>query len=432
MRSPAWLRGTFSEYVDALRQRFGDAATDVRHELFFLQAGRSPVAAGARALVALLRDAWLLLRHTGPDLKLQGERQVILLVTLAGMNGWGTLQRALPTLAASGYTPLVLKHPRLAANDVAPGLRSIQPARVTARTWLSALRIFIVTLCQNRPLLLACCLARRTLWAGSLHRTLAASRGVLLLHNDFDLMSRAAIGHGLPVICLQHGAPTDEFFPINADWYVVWGATSRQAFEANGCLPIQLVEDSLGRGAMPVEPLHPPAGIALLSQTHAQVLGKGINEALRVFADDLLQSAPAASILLHPLEGQPYKGTAALATRRPPHAVLQARATASQLIVGYCSTAMLDAALAGHWVVALQLPLAGNLAARSLLAAPLRAESVEEVLAIYQRLRNDTAFRSDIADAQAQWLRESFSTDSAGLTKLLQQIEQQPTMERVQ
>ncbi len=311
------------EYVEYMRQQFGSDAADVRHELFYLHAGRSQVAAGVRALAALLRDSWLLLRCTSAGLSAQGHKQAILLTTLAGASGWSTLQRTLPALAAAGYAPLVLLHPRLAIDDISPALPCIRPARPGLQAWRSALRVFIATLRQAQPLLLASCLARRVLWSASLRRTLAGSRGVVLLHNDFDLMSRAAIDQGLTSICVQHGIATDEFFPTQADCYLVWGDASRQVFEANGTPSAQLVEDALGRGERTEQATRAPEGIALLSQTHAQILGEGIGEALATFAHALLQIAPDARILLHPQENQPYSGAAARATRRPPHPELR-------------------------------------------------------------------------------------------------------------
>ena len=431
MKSSDWLRESFSEHVEYMRQQFGPDAADVRHELFYLHAGRSQVAAGIRALAALLRDSWLLLRRTSPGLNAQGHKQAILLTTLTGVSGWSTLQRALPALAAAGYAPLVLLHPRLAIDDISPALPCIRPARPDLQAWRSALHVFIATLRQARPLLLASCLARRALWSASLRRTLAGSRGVVLLHNDFDLMSRAAIGQGLTSICVQHGIATDEFFPTRADCYLVWGDASRQVFETNGTPSAQLVEDALRRGEGPEQAARPPEGIALLSQTHAQILGEGIGEALATFAHALLQIAPDARILLHPQEDQPYSGAAARATRRPPHPELQPRAAIPQLVVGYCSTAMLEAALAGHWVVALQLALPGNRALRQAMAAPLQAETAKQVVSLYQRLRDDPAFRQATGQAQTQWLRSHFATQTSGFAGLLQRLEQPATLEPV-
>ncbi|MDF2397874.1 hypothetical protein GWQ44_20190 [Pseudomonas sp. 3MA1] len=419
------------EYVEYMRQQFGSDAADVRHELFYLHAGRSQVAAGIRALAALLRDSWLLLRCTSAGLGAQGHKQAILLTTLAGASGWSTLQRTLPALAAAGYAPLVVLHPRLAIDDISPALPCIRPARPGLQAWRSALRVFIATLRQAQPLLLASCLARRVLWSSSLRRTLAGSRGVVLLHNDFDLMSRAAIGQGLTSICVQHGIATDEFFPTQADCYLVWGDASRQVFEANGTPSAQLVEDALGRGERTEQATRAPEGIALLSQTHARILGEGIGEALATFAHALLQIAPDARILLHPQENQPYSGAAARATRRPPHPELRPGAALPQLVVGYCSTAMLEAALAGHWVVALQLELPGNRAVRQAMAAPLQAATAMQVASLYQRLRDDPAFRQATGQAQAQWLRSHFARQTSGLAGLLQRFEQPAKLESV-
>lgn len=78
------------------------------------------MSAGVRALAALLRDCWLLLRRTSADLNAPRPKQAILLTTLAGASGWSTLKRALPTVLAAGYAPLVLLHPRLITDDVSP------------------------------------------------------------------------------------------------------------------------------------------------------------------------------------------------------------------------------------------------------------------------------------------------------------------------
>ncbi|WAH57620.1 hypothetical protein LZ023_32440 [Pseudomonas silvicola] len=423
MKSSVWLEGSYQQRFADLRRRFGEAAADVRHELFYLGAGRQPWRAGLRALVAWLRDTWQLLRQPGHRLQ-GGERPMILLATLAGVSGWGTLLRALPALAAQPRPVLVLAHPRLPRSGFPADLPVLRPSRPSPGVLWNSLRTLLRGLAQGQPLLLASCLARRCLWQGSLQRTLGACQGVLVLHNDFDLMSRASLGQGLPAICLQHGVPTDEFFPVRADWYLVWGASSRRAFVAAGCPDSALIDDSLGRAGLPVPPPQAPQGLALLSQTHAPVLGSDIKQRLWALAAELLRLAPHTRILLHPLETEPYHGVAAAACSRPPHPVLRAGGSGTQLVVGYCSTAMLEAALAGHWVVALQWPLPGNQAARAVLAAPLHADSAQQVVQLYGRLRHDAAFREQAADAQARWLQASFSEVPGGFAGWLERIAQ--------
>lgn len=413
---------SFAEYLAELRLRYGDEAADVRHELFYLAEGRAPLVAGMRAFGALLRDAWLLMRHSGQELRPGEARQAILVTTLQGASGWGTQERSLPSLAAAAYEPVILAHPRLPAASFPAHLRVVRPARPGGATLLAALRVFGGALLRRWPLLLACCLARRYLWRVSLGRTLDGSAGVLLLHNDFDLMSRAALGHGLPAICLQHGVPTDEFFPVRADWYLIWGGRSRDAFRSMGAAADRLVEDALGRYADASPVLEPPHGLSLLSQTHAQILGRHIGPALRDFADALAGLDPQARILLHPLEREPYVGDTARAIRRPPHSELRAGACPPRVVMGYCSTAMLEAAAAGHWVVGLMLPLEGNEAARAMLSPPLRAETAEQAVALYHRLQRDAVFREESAQAQARWLRASFSAETGGLVRLLHKV----------
>jgi hypothetical protein len=431
MEPSYWMKSSFVQQVIEWRQRFGEEAAAVRHELFFLAAGRARLSAGLRGFGALLRDVRLLLTSS-QSLTNSPKPQAILLTTLQGASGWATLERSLRAVAAAGYQPIVLAHPRLSSDLFPPGLSVVRPAKVDAATLAATLRVLVVNLIRSRPLVLASCLARRRLWEGSLRRTLTGSRGVLLLHNDFDMMSRSAIGLGLPAVCLQHGVPTDEFFPTNADWYLTWGGSSRSAFEAADSRSSQLIDDALGLETRASQPLIAPDGLCLLSQTHAQVLGEGIESALHDFADALLKSAPQARILLHPQEGQPYAGSLAMATRRPPHPELKPEARGSSLVMGYCSTAMLEAAFAGHWVVALQLRLDGNLPARSILAAPLRAETAYQAVALYHRLIGDADFRREAAEAQRQWLRDSFSTRPGGLQQLLQNIDVRSSGERRQ
>lgn len=415
MISPAGAHESFARYVASLRQDYGEVAADVRHELFFLAAGRNRWLASVRSCAALLRDVWYLSRGPAQG-KDAHEGNVLLLVTLAGESGWGTLARSIDQLPIGRVT--ILAHPRLAAGLFPADLPLTRPARPSVQGFWAGLRVFSSHLVLHRSLLLASCLARRVLWRSSLSRTLAGRRGPVLLHNDFDIMSCAAINQGPVTLCLQHGLPTDEFFPTRANWYVVWGARSRQAFIDAGSPEPFLVEDALGRGNTISAPLVPPSGLSLLSQTHASILGAGLAGWLRDFADALLAAEPTMRILLHPQERQPYQGSAAKASSAPPHRELRPGCE-PRLVLGCCTTALFDAALAGNWVVRLVAPLKGNEAARQVLAVPLEVQSAEQVMVLYERLCKDSVFRQRMAQAQEAWLRESFSQGKAGLSGLL-------------
>lgn len=417
MVSLAWPQERFSRFVTALQQRFGDDVADVRHELFFLLA-RGPRLAGWRGCAAFLRDAWLLLRSPSSTVEI-APTAVILVATLAGESGWGTLARALGRVPARHA--VILAHPRLRADIFPTDLPLVRPARPSWACMRGVVFTFAQAWVRYRSLLLASCLARRQLWRMSMSRTLEGCRGVRLLHNDFDLMGSAALNQGGATVCLQHGLPTDEFFPVRADWYVLWGATSHRAFIAAGCSEQRLVEDALGRDAGVPIPSAAPVGLSLLSQTHAPIFGGDLAAWLRQFAEELLELEPGLRILLHPQELQPYPGTAERVCTRPPHAEFGPGAE-PRLVMGSCTSALFDAARAGHWVVRLAAPVSGNEAALAVLDVPLVVERVEEVLSLYDRLCNDPGFRQDVAQAQMTWLRESFSQAEGGLSALLTRL----------
>lgn len=404
---------SFAAFRDALVRRHGPAGDDIRHELFFQQFRAAP---WGRAWAALARDAWLLRRPPSPSVPPPGDRPwAVLVATLAGGNGWGTLQRALPAITAAGLIPVVLAHPRLDAAAFPPHLPLLRPvlAGASALAWPFG---------AGRA---AAALTRRRLWRRAVAAVLAGRRGVLVLHNDFDMMSRASLATGWPSLCLQHGVPTDEFFPALADFQVVWGDSSAQAYQAAGTDPARLVVDALGRGeraggAASVD--GPPQGLALVSQTHAAIFGPGLPPALGRVAQALSAMAggraPLAA-LLHPGEAgrNPYAGVAA---SLPPHDWLSRHRPA--LVLAFCSTMAVDAALAGHWVAALDLGLAGNAAAHAVADPPLRVADAADALALYRRLGDDADFRQWAKACQQRWLDATFSSGRQGLLGLLRKV----------
>ncbi|MEI6559705.1 MAG: hypothetical protein WCO00_14980 [Rhodospirillaceae bacterium] len=400
----------FPAFTGDIERRFGPEAAMVRHELFFL--GRHAWPAG-RATAALWRDALMLCARTGPAVP-EADGLAVLVVTLGGSAGWDTLGRAVDPIRRAGLKPVILAHPRLGSSlfpaDL-PLCRLFRP-RVTELT---------VALAATRASMVAATIARRRLWRGCLARTLGPRRGWLVLHNDFDMMSAAAIGLGWPAISLQHGIPTDEFFPARADRHLVWGASSARAYACRGVPPETLLEDALGRSAhaFPV-PATAPAGIALLSQSHAAIFGADLGPMLARFADGLGRAAPGSEVLLHPREtsGHPYGAAPGLVLRSPPHALLGAASDRPWLVVGYCSTAMLDAGRAGHWVAGLEPGLAGNQAARSVALPPLRVGSAEEAVRLRDRLADPT-FRSGVAVSQQRWLADTFTADRGAFETML-------------
>ncbi|MFY7962471.1 MAG: hypothetical protein ACOVVK_20510 [Elsteraceae bacterium] len=423
----------FRAFHDELIARFGEEAAQARHELFFHAATprgwRPKWRQGLRALAAAARDLWWLYGAVGPR---RGVRagELVRVASLPGPSGWRTLARASAATAsivllhprmgrrlADGETVIWLLRPSLSALVTRPETRAGRRAtRGEEKIPISALAV-------------AATAWRRALWRSAWRRSLPASPGALLLHNDFDMMNASAIGLGWPTICLQHGVPTDEFFPARADWQVVWGALSEQAYRAAGVPAERLIVDALGRGADAADPRdQPPSGLALLSQTHAMILGRETRSAFVRFADAAAQIS-GLRVLLHPQEATrrtPYRAQAGIRIERPPHRLLTAGAEPPAVVLGLCSTALLDALIAGHFVVGLSYPSSGigveNAAARRVASPPEIVVDAAAAGALLERLRSDPRARSDLIARLRNWRRASFAPSTGGLSGLLARV----------
>ncbi len=432
----------FRAVHEELTLRFGPEAALARHELFFHAATprgwRPRWAQALRAVAAAIRDLWWLYGAIGPRRALRAG-EVAAVATLPGPSGWRTLARARATMAVPAAA---LLHPRMgrSVEDGASVVWLLRPslsALLTRPSFGVAGRAAQVRGSRRiSAVAVAATVWRRGLWRSAWRRSLAAAPGALLLHNDFDMMNAAAVGLGWPTICLQHGVPTDEFFPARADWQVVWGLTSEQAYRDAGVPAERLVVDALGRDEAAIEgdaiegEDEPPSGLVLLSQTHALILGPEARRALVDFATAAARN-PGLRILLHPQEARgraPYPALPGASIERPPHPALTVGGEAGALVVGLCSTALFDALIAGHFVVGLEYPplqleaAAENRAARLVASPPERVVDGGAAVALLERLQADPQVRAAHRRRLNDWRRNSFSPAKGGFKALLAQI----------
>ncbi len=398
-------------------RRHGPETVWLRHELFFQQARPGPLGRYWRAAGGLFRDAaWLVRPVDSPASR--RHRLGVLVTTLHGSSGWGALAHAVASVREAGLFPLILAHPRLERASLPTDipvmfLGGLNPATAMGEALRRGLSPF------------AAARSRRALWNRAVERALGGRSGILIVHNDFDMMSVSCLESGWPSVCLQHGVPTDEFFPVRADYQVVWGESSVHAYLGKGVPGHRLVVDSLGRGARyGGPPTEPPLGLSLVSQGHAAIFGDALPELLHSFAEGLCREWPETTILLHPGEvgRHVYGGGLTPHLRRPPHAVLRPGHNPPALVLGYCSTAMIDAALAGHWVAAILGPLGGNEPALDVARPPLRVATPSEAAGLYHRLHDDSGFREDAARLTDDWIRQTFSPSPGGLCGLLRSL----------
>jgi hypothetical protein len=409
----------FHEFVEDLARRYGMEAAGARHEVFFITQRRSRLPARMRALLAGLRDAWLCLRLPPATPLAAG---VVGIASLPGSSGLAALGPALRALSGRGIAQVLVVHPRL--RD-ASGHRV--PARPAGRAWRHALAAFRIRFAAQgaEAFIVRCCLFRLRLWRGAWQATLSGrERGCIVLHNDFELFSVAAIEAGegrWDSLCVQHGLPTDEFFPTRARLQLVWGETSRAAYAGRGTAP-EALRFGPARTLTPRRP-EAPAAIRLVSQTHTPVFGRSLATDFVELAASLVERFPEPerfAILLHPEEvrlGHPY-GTGRLAAfcRRPPHAELGTGAHPA-LIVGFCSTALIEAACRGHLVIGMDWDVPLSQAA---LAVGRPLLTVPDAGALGDLVTRLLAHHESFAEAmsrQEEWLQRTFVADEAWLAE---------------
>ncbi len=410
---------TFQAFLDGLGAAFGPDSLGVRHELYFTarRQGRWRPKAwqNAQSLAALSRTIIELMLRPGPR-RITGTPQGFLVASLPGENGWRALLPLRDQARAQGLRVAALWHPRLGRSAPEGDIAVFWPPRPSVGDLLQALRQAAPVLRRRHPMIgsvaVAATFVRGQLWRAAWRRLAAQHPAALALHNDFDLMGAAAVESGLPTLAVQHGTPTDEFFPCRADVHAVWGTTSAAAFAAGVPPGKHLLTDGFGRlEAAAPPPSARPDEIVLLSQTHTDIYGGDLTGFLRGWAAAIDAQGLPLAIWLHPAEGGapgPYRQAQAA-----PHPGLRQATDPPKLVVGFSTTALLDAAGAGHYVVGLAGNFPGSPAAQTVARPPIRLESAEALAALWSDLQTSAAARVALAAAGQRWIAESFAPTGA-------------------
>ena len=408
-------------FQQALADHYGPEVSRLRHELFFIRQ-RTGYRRGLRCFLAAMRDAGYCLSLPRHAARLP---TIIGVASLPGSSGREALEPCLQSLQGQGCPTAIVIHPRLRSK-----VSGSCPTRPSLKGWISALRAWVMPLprTQLAPIGIwpvRCTLFRHRLWLEAWRRTLAQQNasGTLLLHNDFDLFAVAAIEAGRGTwrsLCVQHGLPTDEFAPPRADRQLIWGDSSREAYLALGFPPGNLLRGPSKVLPPPTETVSTPASICIISQTHTPIFGRSLKAdfiqlAQHLHADDHYRQR--LHILLHPEESRqsmPYPATLVHLCRRPPHDILQQR-SAPSIVLGFCSTALLEAARYGHLVIGLDWQAPDSIAARKVGQPPIRVADYQTLKRILDELLQDEEQRQVFLKRQRDWLVNTFRANDQWL-----------------
>jgi hypothetical protein len=404
-----------------IQNSFGDEVNQIRNELYFLSQGKFAIAF-LKAIAALFRDLFYCV-NLSRKIRLQGDPCYVFCVSLMGSSGWGALDPYFKLLPSSEV--IVIKHPRLKGR-----YGWINPSAPSAEGWKEFLRV----LCMKegarnlslRNFLIRMYLARATLWIEVWKSTISQLDSIkkIVLHNDFDMFSKGAIkscqSSRVLTLCIQHGLPTDEFFPTSANSYLVWGQSSARVFED---LDLSCPNLQVGRLMSVCEikddyAKNYPQEIALVSQTHTPVFGIDLAEKLVALSLEIAEEKKefnwvSFTILLHPEEcrvGNPYLGGLKKLCSMPPHKKMIRREGQDPIIViGFCSTALIEAALSGNYILGLDWEVNASFGAYKIGAPPVRVKSAQEIFEVIGRLKSDVGYREFFLSKQGEWISNTFN-----------------------
>jgi len=410
---------SLGEFQRLIEETHGPDILDVRNEFFSQQAGRKRLRGAVSGVANLGRELrWLLRPGPAADLR---SADVIAILTQARAIGVETLRPALAEARAAGIEVAVIRHPRVAAgaDPEAAVLRLVRP--------LAVLKAFFGALPYLRPghprlsrLLAYTLMVRLGLLRAACRASLGGYGGVLLLHGDCEVVVVAAldaVADRRRSICLQHGVLGDRFFPPHANAQVVWGESSADVARGHGVAADRIVIDSLGRDLAVADPAgRAPERVLLISQTHTRDYGLDLRPGLKALAMELRAEAPGLPlmVLLHPseLRTHPYDEADGLVLQRPPHPELASDDSGERppsLVIGFSSTALLDAAAAGHYVIGIDWTPTTNMGACSMARPPMQVADAAGVVEAFQRLGRDKAFRRELAAGLRDWVARTYA-----------------------
>lgn len=403
-----------------LKNSFGDEISHIRNELYFASRA-NPVIALLKALASLFRDLAYCI-GLPRKIKISEDISYVFCVSLMGSSGWGALEPYFRLFPPSKI--LVIKHPRIKRHK-----GWINPLAPTINGWR---KFFKILSANNGPknfgignLLIRIYLARAALWVEVWKSTISQLEGVkkIILHNDFDMFSRGAVKScqifEVSTLCIQHGLPTDEFFPTSSNSYLVWGDSSARAFKM-----LDLSSPNLNSGRLmsayeeKIDQIKDcPEEIALVSQTHTPIYGIDLAEKLICLSKKIVElnkgiNGVNFSILLHPEECRvrnPYAGNLKKFCSRPPHKkLIRCKGQNPILVIGFCSTALIESARSGNFVLGLDWEINASYGAYSVGAPPVKVKTAQEILDIFNQLRYEVGYREFFIAKQSEWVSSAF------------------------
>jgi hypothetical protein len=403
-----------SEYykrINTLSCVYGPRVWDIRHELYFILKKKNPF---LRGLASLIRDSLRLYFVRKQSI---ASNAIFFAISLPGRSGWLSVGKAYAKIQEEGSCSAYV----ISARNNINRLEGCSVTRLNPISLLQFIRAYIKAnslINKSRNLnryIVVLLYWRHLLWCDAWCNTIKGKNNVLITHNDFDMASFAGIkvfrSRGIS-INIQHGIPTDEFFPPNADYQAVWGQKSKSIYSSYGVNRTRQLywNPEHLKAKKGISSGDCPTCISFISQTHTEIYGQNMFRISKIFVERMheicISNDIEFKILLHPSECEynsiPYQGNYQVS--RPPHQIFSEHG-APTLLVGFSSTAFIDGHLSGHYILGLSFSPLQSKFAHELISPIHIANSSKEVLSVFKGLQNSKSKRKSFLEAQNLWYR---------------------------
>lgn len=411
-------------FLRQLRKSKNVKLFSLRLELFFHLHQSNSLIKFIKPIMALIRDIFY---FSCLPTKKKEFSDFIFFVTLSGASGYGSMKRIEQILFSQNKNFKIYKHPRI--RDLPNSVPFAKPNFFNAiKTFSSAIRWLKDT---DFPFILVSTLYfRHCLWIETLKSTVDTSRShpMILLHNDFDILANSAtqLFGSDKCVCIQHGVPTDEFFPLSAKYQLVWGETSANIYYKSGhpkediFLLDTLNAKLINKNDQPIEE------VVFFSQSHTEIYGVKFNKLTEKHIKNFQteETNDVLNILLHPMES--YNKSLYVRLKKnisvtsPPHSALTNHSK-RYLVSSFSSTALIEAALIGNIPIGINFDSKASNDALSVVCPPVTVSSFIELFEFRDRFNSDHKFRMQIEKKISSWLEKTFvkCSDQEILDKLL-------------
>ena len=243
-----------------------------------------------------------------------------------------------------------------------------------------------------------------TVWKFFLEKNID-SKTDIYIHNDFDIYNSSLIyavkniltnSFKINIVCIQHGIPTDEFFPTKSPTYLLWSKKMLSLFKKknpNNCLTkFKIVKNNfLNKNQVKREKKFIIEDkIYFISQGHTKIYGEKTNKYLIKFFNNLSENYSNTHCLLHPSENKNknvYDDKYINNIHNYPHNFLKKNKI--KVFVCFCSTAMLDIMRNGNIVIGVNTRVDQSKLTYKYFTPPLNVKTSAELLNLFKKLKNN-------------------------------------------